>query len=54
MITDNAKFHIKKNILISDNITLINILPYISKLNPCERVWQFMKRAIRTKHLQNI
>lgn len=54
MIIDNAKFHSTKNIVIPDNIALINIPPYTPELNPCEQVWQYIKKRYKNKTFETM
>lgn len=49
MIIDNARFHSIKETEIPDNITLLNIPPYTPELNPCEQVWQYIKKRYKNK-----
>ncbi len=52
MVIDNAGFHSTKNINISNNIKLIRIPSYNPELNPCEKVWQYLKNALKIEHLR--
>ena len=54
VIIDNAGFHSTKNITIPDNIKLIRIPPYTPELNPCEKVWQYIKERFKNKTFHNI
>lgn len=54
VIIDNAGFHSTKNINIPDNIKLIRIPPYTPELNPCEKVWQYLKERFKNKTFKNI
>ncbi|WP_240491742.1 transposase [Flavivirga aquatica] len=54
LIIDNAGFYSTKNINISDNIKLIRIPPYTPKLNPCEKVWQYLKERFKNRTFENI
>lgn len=49
MVIDNAAFHSTKNINVPDNIYLLNIPPYCPELNPCEQVWQYIKKRFKNK-----
>ena len=49
VVIDNAGFHSTKNIKIPDNIKLIRIPPYTPELNPCEKVWQYLKERFKNK-----
>ncbi|WP_240491784.1 transposase [Flavivirga aquatica] len=54
VIIDNAGFHSTKNINLPDNIKLIRIPPYSPELNPCEKVWQYLKEQFKNKTFDNI
>lgn len=54
MVIDNAGFHSTKNINIPDNIRLIRIPPYTPELNPCEKVWQYLKERFKNRTFENI
>ena len=54
VIIDNAGFHSTKNITISDNIKLIRIPSYTPELNPCEKVWEYLKERFKNKTFKNI
>ena len=54
VIIDNAGFHSTKNITIPDNIKLITIPPYTPELNPCEKVWQYLKERFKNKTFKKI
>jgi len=54
VIIDNAGFHSTKNISIPDNIKLIRIPPYTPELNPCEKVWQYLKERFKNQTFRNI
>ena len=43
VIIDNAGFYTTKN----DNIKLVRIRPYTPELNPCEKVWQYLKEIFK-------
>ena len=49
MVIDNAGLHSTKNIKISDNIKLFKIPPYTPELNPCKKVWQYLKERFKNK-----
>ncbi|WP_083253446.1 transposase [Flavivirga aquatica] len=36
---------------IPDNIKLIRIPPYIPELNPCEKVWQYLKERFKKQNI---
>ena len=54
MVIDNAGFHSTKNIKSPHNIRLIRIPPYTPELNPCEKVWQFLKERFKNRTFENI
>ena len=54
MIMDNAGFHSLNNIKLPKNIIPIRIPPYSPELNPCEQVWQHMKRKFKHQVFKNI
>ncbi len=43
LVIDNAGFHSIKDFKLPDNIYLLAIPPYSPELNPCEKVWQYLK-----------
>ena len=49
IVIDNAAFHSTKHIILPENIILMPIPPYCPKLNPAEKVWQWMKDKIAMK-----
>jgi len=49
VLIDNAGFHATKNIKIPENIFLLRIPPYSPELNPCEQIWQYIKRKYKNK-----
>lgn len=54
LVIDNAGFHSTKNLSVPENITLLNIPPYSPELNPCEQVWQHLKKIFRNESFNNI
>ena len=46
---DNGAFHKAKRLRIPDNIGLIFFPPYSPELNPAEKIWWMLKRAILNK-----
>jgi len=50
VVIDNAGWHTSKELLVSDNITLIPLPPYSPELNPMEQVWEWLKQ----NHLSNL
>lgn len=50
LVLDNAGFHTARNFKIPNNIFLLNIPPYYCpELNPCEQIWQYIKKRYRNK-----
>lgn len=49
MIIDNARFHSISESELPENIILLNIPPYTPELNPCEQVWQYIKKRYKNK-----
>jgi transposase len=49
VIIDNAGFHSTKNIEVPDNIYLLRIPPYSPELNPCEQIWQYIKKRYKNQ-----
>jgi len=49
VVIDNAAFHSTKNIKVPENIYLLRIPPYCPELNPCEQVWQYIKKRFKNK-----
>lgn len=47
VILDNGAFHKVKHLVIPDNVMLLFLPPYCPELNPIERLWQDIKKAIR-------
>ena len=54
IVIDNAGFHSMKNEVLPDNIHLINIPPYSPELNPCEKIWQYIKERFKNKNFKNM
>lgn len=54
LVIDNAAFHSVKDFDIPKNIALINIPPYSPELNPCEQVWQYIKKRFKNKTFENM
>lgn len=54
VIIDNAGFHGAKNLKIPDNIFLVNIPPYSPELNPCEKIWHYLKARFKNQHFQDL
>ena len=49
VVIDNAAFHNTSNINVPENIYLLNIPPYSPELNPCEQIWQYIKKRYKNK-----
>ena len=49
IIIDNAGFHSTAKMKIPNNIHLIRIPPYCPELNPCEQIWQYIKKAFKNQ-----
>lgn len=54
VVIDNAGFHSTKNIEIPENIQLINIPPYCPELNPCEKVWHYLKSKYKNQNFEEM
>ena len=54
LVLDNGAFHKAKRLIIADNIALIFIPPYSPELNPAEKVWWVLKRALKNKFFEKI
>ncbi|MFV0564783.1 MAG: transposase [Flavobacteriaceae bacterium] len=54
VIIDNAAFHSTTNIKVPDNIYLLNIPAYCPELNPCEQIWQYIKKRYKNKTFEHI
>jgi len=46
MIRDNGAFHKAKRLVVPENIALIFLPPYSPELNPAEKVWWVLKKAV--------
>jgi len=53
-VIDNAGFHATDKIHVPENISLVRIPPYSPELNPCEQIWQHIKKTFRNKRFKNI
>ena len=50
MVADNAAWHTKsKGLIVTENIEIFPLLPYIPELNPLEMIWE----EIREKFFKN-
>lgn len=54
VVIDNAGFHSTKNIQVPDNIFLLRIPPYSPELNPCEQIWQHLKKLFKNQVFKTI
>lgn len=54
VVMDNAGFHSCQNIEIPENIYLLRIPPYTPELNPCEQIWQYIKKRFKNKQFDNM
>ena len=54
IVLDNAGFHSLKNLIIPANIKLINIPPYSPVLNPCERMWHYIKAKFKNEMMSDM
>lgn len=54
LLIDNAGFHSTKNIKVPDNIYLLRIPPYSPELNPCEQIWQHLKKLFKNNTFKNM
>jgi len=43
LIFDGAGYHIAKDLIVPENITLIRLPPRAPELNPIENVWQYLR-----------
>jgi transposase len=46
IIMDGAGWHKSNSLIVPKNITIIHLPPYSPELNPVERLWQHIKKAI--------
>lgn len=54
VIIDNAGFHSLKDYVLPDNIELIRIPPYTPELNPCEKMWAYIKQYYKNEFFESI
>ena len=54
VVIDNAGFHSTKNISVPENIFLLRIPPYAPELNPCEQVWQYIKKRYKNNRFDSM
>src|SRR5690242_18558378 len=43
VILDRAGWHRSQGLVVPDNITLLELLPYSPELNPVERIWLYLR-----------
>lgn len=46
MIMDGASWHKSEDLVIPKNIQIIHLPPYSPELNPVERLWLYIKKAV--------
>jgi putative transposase len=51
---DNASAHRAQSLQVPDNVILLFQPPYCPELNPIERLWQELKRALAWMHFDSI
>jgi len=44
VVIDQASWHMAETLSVPGNISLLPLPPYSPELNPCEQVWQFLRR----------
>lgn len=54
VIIDNAGSHSLMQYELPGNIILVRIPPYSPELNPCERVWEYIKSYFKNKSFDEI
>lgn len=54
LFLDNGAFHKAKRLIIPGNICLIFLPPYSPELNPAEKIWWTIKRALNNKAFKTI
>lgn len=54
VVVDNAAFHSTSSINVPENIHLLYIPPYSPELNPCEQIWQYIKKRYKNKTFNTI
>ena len=54
VVIDNAAFHNTTNFEVPDNIYLLNIPAYSPELNPCEQIWQYIKKRYKNKTFEDM
>jgi transposase len=43
VVADGAGYHIAKDLVVPENVTLIKLPPYAPELNPVENVWEYLR-----------
>ena len=43
MVWDGASFHTSRSLFVPENITLVQLPPYIPERNPIENLWHYLK-----------
>ena len=43
IVSDGAGYHIAKELVVPENVTLIKLPPYAPELNPLENVWEYLR-----------
>lgn len=54
VVIDNAGFHSLNKYQIPDNIKLLRIPPYSPELNPCEKIWAYIKQYFKNKVFESL
>lgn len=54
VIIDNAGFHSLREYNIPENIKLVRIPPYSPELNPCEKMWAYVKQYYKNEFFENL
>lgn len=54
VIIDNAGFHSLGKYQIPENIKLLRIPPYSPELNPCEKIWAYIKQYFKNRVFESL
>lgn len=54
VVIDNAGFHSLGKYQIPDNIKLLRIPPYSPELNPCEKIWAYIKQYFKNRVFESL
>ena len=54
VVIDNAGFHSLGKYQIPDNIKLLRIPPYSPELNPCEKIWAYIKQYFKNRIFESL